>query len=295
MSVAFQMIRIVQHHAEREIYGFGETTEAKEGKAAKVQDIFGRFVCLEMSLFFCLATFGLPKFDAENLLPLVSLFPVVAVVQQAFKYYQPEAAVPAVAVVQTEITDNGNATKIQEEVVAEEPANEEAAAPAAPVVENDIEEKKDEPEAKGDSDQVADDTKKADEDQQKPEEPAKPSFVVKACERVAAIVRGTVTKSKCVTVSLTHKIASLPWDLIVSKTASIGTALALTYAYWSLTEDYCVFAIPLVCHLVPILAGKAESKNWLSRRGAHLATEISLLAAAGTQYYLFRSNIALPF
>ena len=289
-SVAFQMVRIIQSNAEKEIYGYGENPEAKEGTAAKVQGIFGHFICLEMSLFFCLATFGMPKFNAENLLPLVSLFPAVAMIQQALNFYQPES-VAAAAVVQTEITDNGNATKIQEDVVAEEPAKVEEAAPA---VENN-EEKKDEPEAKGDSEQAADNDKKPEEAEKKPEEPAKPNLVCKACECFASVVRGTVNKSKSVTVCLTQKVASLPWDLIVSKTASIGTALALTYAYWSLTEDYSVLVIPVVCHLVPIIAGKAESKNWLSRRGAHLATEISLLAAAATQYHLFRSNIALPF
>ena len=63
----------------------------------------------------------------------------------------------------------------------------------------------------------------------------------------------------------------------------------------TLTEDYLVLVTPVACHLVPILAGKAKARNWLSERGSHGANEISQLSAAAIQYYLFRTYIALPF
>jgi len=51
--------------------------------------------------------------------------------------------------------------------------------------------------------------------------------------------------------------------------------------------------MPVVCRLVSVFAGKAKSKNWLSDRGHHAAVEVSQLLAAATQYYLFRTYIAL--
>ncbi len=62
----------------------------------------------------------------------------------------------------------------------------------------------------------------------------------------------------------------------------------------TLTEDFSVLFMPVVCRQVSFLAGKAKAKNWLSERGHHAAVEVSHLLAAATQYYMFRTYIALP-
>lgn len=53
--------------------------------------------------------------------------------------------------------------------------------------------------------------------------------------------------------------------------------------------------MPVVCHLVPYIAGKAQGKGWLTERGNCLAMELSHLGAAASQYYIFRTYISLPF
>jgi hypothetical protein len=276
-SVAFQMSRMIQYNADKETYGYGVGQVAHEGPGAKVQKYFGHFVCLETSFFFCLATFGMPKFNAEDLVPLLTIFPAVSMAQQLLEYFQPEAAAPAVAVVpveadaapvQTDITDNGNATKMMEneepaavKEIEDKPAD---AAVAAPVEE--ITEAEPTPDGEAGGTKV---------EEAKPEEPAaKPSAVClikiaasKLVCKAAGVTCDTVTKVKAVIVDVVEKIVSLPWNYIVSMTSSVGTAFGLTYAYWSLTEDYAVLIIPVVCYLLPMAAEKALAMNWINERG----------------------------
>lgn len=281
-SVAFQMTRMIEYNAEKETHGYGVKQVAQEGPGAKVQKYFGHFICLETSLFFCLATFGVPKFNAEDLAPLLTFFPAVAMTQQLLNYFQPEAAAApveaAVVPAQTDITDNGNATKVAE---GEEPVQEEAAAvieveeEAAAVKE--VEEKPVETAAEetleAEPTPEVEAAVEKDEDA-KPEEAAKPPAVcliktaaAKLLCKAACLICATVTKIKAVAVEAVEKVLSLPWSYIVAMTSSVGTGLALTYAYWTLTEDYAVLIIPAVCHLLPMAAAKAQAKNWISERG----------------------------
>ena len=301
-SVAFQMSRMIQYNAEKETTGYGVRQVAQEGPGAKIQKYFGHFVCLETSLFFCLATFGVPKFNAEDLVPLLTFFPAVAMTQQLLNYFQPEAAAPveaAVAPAQTDITDNGNATKVAEE---EEPTKEEVAAVKdtkeevaavkdtedKPLAVKDTEDKPAdapaEETAEAEPTPDGDAAVKKDEDA-KPDEPAKPSAVclvktaaAKLLCTAACLICATVNKIRAVVVDAVERILSLPWSYIVSMMSSLGTALALTYAYWILTEDYAVLIIPAVCHLLPMAAEKAQAKNWISERG-YLTVRGKLIAS----------------
>jgi len=292
LSLAFQVTRGMQHLAEKEMYGYVEKSEDSSENAAKVFRTVSRFVCLKSSLCLCVATFGLPR-DGDYL-PLISLLPAVGFVRLILEYCRPEVVV---------ITDNGSATKL--------PAEEEPAEEAAPVAEEEapvteepapVEAEKEEEtkavEETATPTAAAADPEPETAEEKKPEEPVKTSLCVKARNVVCCLTgaaKGVAGKVLNVAVGASQKVVSLPWNFIIESTASVGTTAAMAFAYWTLTEDHAVWLMPLLTQAVPLLAGKAESKNLLTGRTVFIVKEASHVVMAATQYYLFRSYISLPF
>ena len=267
-----------------EIVGYVEKNEVSGTETGKVLGVFGRIFCLKASLAFSLAAFGMPH-EGEYL-PLLSLFPLVGLVRLSLEYSKPEVAA---------VTDNGSATKIQAE---EEPAEAVVADCGEPVAETPAaeEEKKDEPA----EEIVAEETEKPAEvqEEEKPAEPVKVSVVSKlnkcVCCGVSSL-KNLVNLVRKIVIDTLNKIVSLPWNSIIEITASIGTTVAMALAYWTLTEDNAVWLIPICTRVMPMIAAKAEAKNWVSAGTVFLANEASSVIVAGAQYYLFRSYISLPF
>jgi len=88
-------------------------------------------------------------------------------------------------------------------------------------------------------------------------------------------------------------IVSLPWSRIVETVAAFGASAALTYAYWTLTEDHLTWLSSFFALFVPIVAGKAEAKKLLSGSTALLIIQGCQVTMAVSQYHLFRSYILL--
>ena len=222
LSMVLQMVRMTEYCIDKEIYGYGEKQEPKEGVAAKVHRFLGKILCVGMSFFFCVATFGFPTLDGEDLLPWISVFPFVAQMQQTIVFFQPEAPVQAA------VTDNGSVTKIQEGTTEESSVVADVPKEEAPKVE----EKKEE-EAKGDDSQPPAEEESANKDEEKkPEEPVKPAVMSRLCEAVCGLAREISGKMTSFVSDVSDKICSLPWNYIISTTASVGTGIAVTYAYW---------------------------------------------------------------
>jgi hypothetical protein len=245
-------------------------------------------MCYEAGFFFCLATFGLPLLELQYSVPLLTVFPFLAHMRLAFKYYEPEAAAaPA------EVTDNGTATKIPAEEAAQEAEAPAAEAEEAPAAEKTAEAS---PEPAAAEEEKKDgEAAPATEIEAKPEaaaaEPSKPSLLRKAAERVA----GIASAAKIAACDACAKVAALPWDSIVATITSLGTASAVAVAYWTLTEDLVVLLLPVIGQLLPVVSEKAASKNWLTPVGLQLVGEAGQLTVAVAQYYIFRSYISLPF
>lgn len=287
-SMALQIVRMYLNITEKELYGYGLVKEKADAKNARITSYFGQSLCFSMAFLTSIATFGIPSFEGD-LLPWVSVFPGLAMFHKSFGYFEPEARQAASAI--TEITDNGNATKIQEEP---EKVEESAEAPKPEAEESTKEETKPE-ETKSDETPKDEEAKKEPEVVKPAPEPVKPSALCLACEGLLRLVCATICKVKSCVVNVIDRVLALPWESIFTLTTSVGTSLAVTLAYWSLTEDYAVLIMPAVCHFLPYVASKAQAKGWLSERGSNLSVELSQLAASASQYYLFRTYISLPF
>ena len=199
----FQIVRVMQHIFDKEVYGYGEKREAKrEFAVKKVRGFLGRSLCLQMSFALVFATFGLPKRDSEHLWPYLSLFPLIALVQQTGTYFHPEVPIQEIS---------GNVTEVQKEDVKESLVVDPSVRPKSALSKKkrhvlSINYKEKKVEATGDISQPP------------AENRGKETTVVvgKAPRQLSAML----------------KIMSLPWDFIVSAMATIGTAFALTFAYW---------------------------------------------------------------
>jgi len=275
LSMASQVARIFTHVIDKEMHGYGPRQEAKDPRYEKVMSYFGIGSCEFMVLLFSFATFGVPSIGGD-VLPWFSLFPMLANFKRSNGYFQAEA-LPCAAdgVVLTDVTDNGTATKISESGEGEEKANAAEASEAQPPAEEPVPEKVEAPVAEA--------------------EPAKPSALCVALGRLASVIGQTCLSLRASAECLAQSVLGLPWDSIFTTVASIGTSLAITFAYWTLTEDLIVVIMPAICHFVPYVAGKAQDKGLLTERGNSLAVELCHLGAAASQYYIFRTYISLPF
>lgn len=118
-----------------------------------------------------------------------------------------------------------------------------------------------------------------------PEEPASASIWQRTVNAFRSIGRAVVEGWTFVT--------SLPWSHIVETVAAFGASLALTYAYWTLTEDALTWLASFFALFVPIIAGKAEAKDWLSSSSSFLILQGCHVTMALSQYHLFRCYILL--
>lgn len=122
----------------------------------------------------------------------------------------------------TDVTDNGTATKIADsgEGEGEEKANAAEVSEAQPPADEPVPEKVEAPVAEA--------------------EPAKPSALCVALGRLACVIGQTCLSLRASAACLARSVLGLPWDSIFTTVTSIGTSLAITFAYWTLTEDLIV-------------------------------------------------------
>ena len=77
------------------------------------------------------------------------------------------------------------------------------------------------------------------------------------------------------------KILGLPWDCIISLITNLALIGGTTFAFWSLTEDNAVLAIPALQLLGPFLLTKIQEKSWLDAKQVHLGNELLTTAILG--------------
>lgn len=90
------------------------------------------------------------------------------------------------------------------------------------------------------------------------------------------------------------KILSLPWGCLCNLLSTVGLTLAMTFAFWTLTEDPLVFVAPSVSILAPILIEKLQNKEILDANSAHVTSELLKTVTLGVHYYIHRSHISMP-
>jgi hypothetical protein len=87
------------------------------------------------------------------------------------------------------------------------------------------------------------------------------------------------------------KILGLPWDCIINLITTLALIGGTTFAFWSLTEDNAVLAIPVLQLVGPFLLTKIQEKTWLDAKQVHLGNELLTTAVLGIKYYTFRTYI----
>ena len=66
-----------------------------------------------------------------------------------------------------------------------------------------------------------------------------------------------------------------------------------TFAFWSLTEDNAVLAIPVLQLVGPFLLTKIQEKTWLDAKQVHLGNELLTTAVLGKKNtYAFNFSIS---
>ena len=77
------------------------------------------------------------------------------------------------------------------------------------------------------------------------------------------------------------RILGLPWDCIINLITTLALIGGTTLAFWSLTEDNAVLAIPVLQLAGPFLLKKIQEKSWLDAKQVHLGNELLTTAILG--------------
>lgn len=272
VAILCQCFKATFENFRLDMVGIGHDKVSNEQRFNTVYDAYKKVFGYEVAFYLLLGTFGLPQLNlnGDPNTWLVGL-PLLAI-----GYYGQHGFLDAVAPI--EKTDaNGTPPQVAEEKKAEEEPKK-AEEPAA-------EEKKEDEEKK---------------DETKEEKKVSPvnqvlEMVCGAVCKCCSACKACVDKVCCLVNLVKDKILGLPWMCLYELLTTVGITVALTYAFWTLTEDNLVFVAPSVSILAPYLLDKVQEKNWLDAKGAHLATEVLKTAVCGVQYHLFRTHISLPF
>ena len=73
----------------------------------------------------------------------------------------------------------------------------------------------------------------------------------------------------------------MPWDCIINLITTLALIGGTTFAFWSLTEDNAVLAIPVLQLVGPFLLTKIQEKTWLDAKQVHLGNELLTTAVLG--------------
>ncbi len=277
-ALAFQGCRMVLINLEKELFGYKTPASDKDnGKVTKAICAFTNFLRCESIFFFALAAFGLPKLEQDTeLQPWLCLFPFFALWKSANDYFAAYPPVPQDAA-------KANGDIAQQQKTAEAPA----AAAKNDAKAADAKKPAAEPAKKDDKSKAAAEEKK--DDEKKEGEEKKPS----APNPLSRLV-GLVTYAVCAVLGAARsayaRVAALPWELITDVSLRLGTVFTATWVFWTLTEDPAVLGVPFFVHFAPLLLDRfvrgRVSKDW-----EHLLKETCLVAAAGVQYYIFKTNV----
>lgn len=283
-ALSLQMTRMTFTALDKEIYGnVAVKAEDRMPKYDKVSGLFQDAIKYECMMLMALATFGLPKLEADtDPVTWLFLFPLLAVYKETFKFYGITGGKPRVEangdVVAEKKEEPKAAAAAKEDKKAEEPAKKEAPAAAA---------KKDDDKKEGGEE------KKAEEE---PAAPAKASLVARAkgaaCACLGACLasyRRGMAAADCAFA----RVAALPWDMITNVVFTLGINFTFTLTLWTLTEDCAALSAPLFTLILPKILRKYEDKVGADRAAVLLAANGTAFSAL--QYYLFKTNITQAY
>ena len=276
-ALSLQLSRMVIAMLGKEIYGHVSVkAEDRLEKYDKVSGIFQDMMKYEVMMLMALATFGLPKLEADtDPITWLFVFPLLAIYKETFKYYGITGGKPCVEA-NGDVVAEKKEEKAKEDKKAEEPAKKEDAAA-----------KKD-----GDKKEGGGEEKKAEE----AAAPAKVSLVARAkgmacaCLGTCLSAYGRVMAAADCAVA---KVASLPWDMITNVVFTLGINFTFTFTLWTLTEDCATLSTPLFTLILPKILRKYEEKVGADRAAVLLAANGTAFSAL--QYYLFKTNITQAY
>lgn len=308
LALLVQTVMITIRQLRLDMAGFGHDKDVTDERFLAVYGVYEIAVGYESALCLLIAVFGLPKLDLDAIMedptPLLAAIPFLGL---TYDWKKLEGALfPEEEKTVTAELSNGAPPQIAEETKAEEPA------PAPePEPEKEPEDKKapaeedEDPEVSFKSEDAAetkaeDETKVEEEKKEEVVEPTKVSPITKIKELLCGLVGKILGFINCIltkVLSLINlvldTIKGLPWDCIVGLITTYGGAAAITYAYWTLTEDNLVFVAPSISLLGPHVLAKIQEKNWLDAKGAHLANEALKTVSIGVHYYIYKTYITL--
>merc|ERR1719433_192779 len=127
---------------------------------------------------------------------------------------------------------------------------------------------------------------------------AKPNPLNLALDTICGLVNKVIGLVMCIVshvigliTLVKDKILGLPWDCIINLITTLALIGGTTFAFWSLTEDNAVLAIPVLQLVGPFLLTKIQEKTWLDAKQVHLGNELLTTAVLGIKYYTFRTYI----
>ena len=280
-ALSMQLTRVTIAMLDKEIYGYMSVkAEDRVEKYDKVSGMFQSAMKYEVMMFMALATFGLPKLEADtDPITWLFVFPLLATYKETFKYYG--------------MTGGKKCVEANGDVVAEK--KEEPPAPAKEDKKAEEPAKKEEAAAKkpdGDKKEGGGEEKKAEE----APAPAKASLVARAkgaacaCLGTCLAAYGRVMAAADCAVA---KVAALPWDMITNVVFTLGINFTFTLTLWTLTEDCAALSTPLFTLVLPKILRKYEEKVGADRAAVLLAANGTAFSAL--QYYLFKTNITQAY
>lgn len=283
LALLVQVIMMTFQQFHCDLVGFGPGKVMDNERYNDVLGIYKKMTNFEGAGLLLVATFGLPQFDLNGdpktwLLAL----PVLGI---AYNHKSMTdiltASTDEKAPAETTVDANGTPPQVTD-------------APAEEKKEEKPVEKK--PEEESQEGEKKDETK----EETKPEE-KKVSVLTQALEFSCGLVcKCLSTCQSCVNKVLEmvnlvkDKILSLPWGCLCNLLSTVGLTLAMTFAFWTLTEDPLVFVAPSVSILAPILIEKLQNKEILDANSAHVTSELLKTVTLGVHYYIHRSHISMP-
>ena len=135
----------------------------------------------------------------------------------------------------------------------------------------------------------------------------KVSLITKVTDTLCGLIGKVVGCVKCVLskvldlvmqvlnllILIKDKFLGLPWDCIISLISHLGMIFGATYAYWTLTNDELVFAVPIANIVEHFVLPKIEAKTWMDAKGVHLVSEILKTVKCGVVYHIYKTHVSL--
>ncbi|TRY67633.1 hypothetical protein TCAL_14682 [Tigriopus californicus] len=286
-----------------EIYGFGPfEADNKDARVMKPLRAFCKLLSYEALMMFSLATFGLPKIEAETSpLPWLCLFPLISIGKEASEYLtEPEAS-------NVHSQTNGSVSKDKSETDSsphESTEKDVVAKTAADTVKKmaDATVKATETKSKENPTKKTTDSSNAKIDETKgPEKGSTDTTAIIEANDESPVPKVSVISkmlaafySGCHVVCsglmcLMGRIRSLPWECITTIILGLGTHITSAYIFWTLTNDIVAWILPMVLILTPLSLAKFGAN--IAKNKRTLVMDMTTCGVAVGQYYLYKSNI----